>query len=221
MKHRLKGLLALVLSLVMVFALATNAWAAVTVGGVNMGDGTTTTYYKNGDSVGALTGGADNYNAMLWTDNGVLTLTLNNFAYNGSDGITATENLTIDLIGSNTVADTASATSGGAAVVVMGDLKITSGNDGSLNASSFDNDGIRASDITIDGANVSVGCNIGLKATGGIINIMRNSTVAIDADVKAIDCTSLNLNDDVSNGGSLWYRWTTTNGGTPNTSKLT
>ena len=221
MKHRLKGLLALVLSLVMVFALATNAWAAVTVGGVNKGDGTTTTNYKNGDSVGALTGGADNYNAMLWTDNGVLTLTLNNFAYNGSDGITATENLTIDLIGSNTVADTASATSGGAAVVVMGDLKITSGNNGSLNSSSSNNNGISANNITIDGANVSVGCNIGLKATGGIINIMRNSTVAIDADVKAIDCTSLNLNDDVSNGGSLWYRWTTTNGGTPNTSKLT
>ena len=205
MKHRLKGLLALVLSLTMVFALATNAWAAVCIGGQELASGV------------AFSGaqGTATY------DDATSTLTLENFAYNGSDGITATENLTIDLIGSNTIVDTAFATSGGAAVVVTGDLTITSENNGSLNASSDNNNGISANNITIDGANVSVGCNIGLKATGGIINIMKNSTVAIDADVKAIDCTTLNLNDDVSNGGSLWYRWTTTNGGTPNTSKLT
>ena len=36
MKHRLKGLLALVLSLTMVFALATNAWAAVRIDNVEL-----------------------------------------------------------------------------------------------------------------------------------------------------------------------------------------
>lgn len=222
MKHRLKGLLALMLSLVMVFALATNAWATVWIGGVEMGDGTRTTYYKNGDSVGALTGGANDYNAMLWTDNGVLTLTLNNFAYNGSDGITATENLTIDLIGSNTVADTASATSGGAAVVVMGDLTITSENNGSLNASSANNNGIRANDITIDKADLTIGCLYGLNADhgAGIVTISNGSKLTINATTGAINCATLNLNDDVTSGGSLWYQWTTTNGGTPNTSKL-
>lgn len=219
MKHRLKGLLALVLSLVMVFALATNAWAAVCIGGQELASGV------------AFSGaqGTATY------DDATSTLTLENFINcseiaignecpHGSDyhiGIYAAYPLTINLIGSNTIVDTASATSGGAAVVVTGDLTITSENNGSLNASSDNNNGISANNITIDGANVSVGCNIGLNATGGIINIMRNSTVEIDADGKAIDCTTLNLNDDVSNGGSLWYRWTTTNGGTPNTSKLT
>lgn len=219
MKHRLKGLLALVLSLVMVFALATNAWAAVSIGGQELASGV------------AFSGaqGTATYN------DATSTLTLENFincseiaigneCTHGIDshiGISAAYPLTINLIGSNTVVDNASATSGGAAVVVTGDLTITSENDGSLNASSVNNNGISANNITIDGANVSVGCNIGLNATGGIINIMKNSNVAIDADGKAIDCASLNLNDDVNNGGSLWYQWTTTNGGTPNTSKLT
>lgn len=208
MKHRLKGLLALVLSLTMVFALATNAWATVTVGGHTFNE--TNGYTVSGDQ------GTATY------DPATSTLTLNNFAYNGSDGITATENLTIDLIGSNTVADTASATSGGA-VVVVGDLKITSENNGSLNASSSNNNGISANNITIDKADLTVGCLYGLNAAHGTgtVTISNGSKLTINATTGAINCRTLNLNDDVNNGGSLWYRWTTTNGGTPNTSKLT
>ena len=207
MKHRLKGLLALVLSLMMVLGLMTCAWAA-TATSVEIGNsvtlGSANPYWKNDGT----TASANDYNAYFDAATGILTL--KNFVYEGTYGINADGNLAINLIGSNTVADTASATSGRAAVVVMmGDLTITSENNGSLNASSDNNNGISANNITIDGANVSVGCNIGLNATGGIINIMRNSTVEIDADGKAIDCTTLNLNDDINIGGSLWYQWET------------
>lgn len=166
MKQRLKGLLALVLSLVMVFALATNAWAMVWIGSTSMGDGTTTTYYYNGTN-GAQGSTSDtdtgNWNAKVERINGVQTLTLNNFAYNGSDGITATENLTIDLIGNNTV--TYSGSSGNASVSVNGNLTITSSDpsakltaDFNTNSGNANGGGIEATNVTISGGTV--------KATG-------------------------------------------------------
>ena len=179
MKHRLKGLLALVLSLTMVFALATNAWATVTVGGVEMGDGITTTYYYNGTN-GAQGSTSDtdtgNWNAKVERINGVQTLTLNGAnisdTYYGS-AISANGDLTINLIGDNTV--THNDSGGIAAIHVDGDLTIKEGrDDGSLTASDTgtNSDGILASGkVTIESGNVT--------AEGGCNGIYAGETVTI------------------------------------------
>lgn len=213
MKSRLKGLLALTLSLIMVFALATNAWAMVWVSGIDMGDGTATTYYKNGDSVGALTGDANDYNAMLWTDNGVLTLTLNNYAYEGSSGITAYSDLTIDLIGNNTV--TYSSDSGNASIFVTGDLTITSSDpsatltaDADTNLGYTNGGGIDATSLTIKGGTISataIGTNsYGIEATnavtisGGEVNATGgNSGISANAvSISGGEVTATGTNGD-------------------------
>lgn len=182
MKHRLKGLLALVLSLVMVFALATNAWATVTVGGVNMGDGTTTTYYYNGTNgaQGSISDtDAGNWNAKVERINGVQTLTLNNFVYDGDHNIYSDGNLTLNLIGNNAVTY---GESGAAAVHVTGNLTIKGDNGSSLTVSGTYSitDGIHADNVTVESGTVTaVGEKYGLSASN--VNI-KGGTVTATGD---------------------------------------
>lgn len=275
MKHRLKGLLALVLSLVMVLSMVTVSTASqpsdsgsapteyhVSVGGTKV---------TSANATNVLSDGKVSY------DPDTNTLTLNNFTYSGDKiGISATEDLIIKLIGENNTITTTSdfginvsgdlTINGTGVLTAVGDkyglsasnVTISGGtvkatgekygifayNDGhsggmkvaisggSVEANATNDTGsigiyAPGGEIAISGDNtqVTVGCATGLKAS--TVNILENSTVNITtyatapAVGKAIDATTLNLNDDVNNGGSLWYRWTTTNGGTPNTSKLT
>ena len=177
MKHRLKGLLALVLSLVMVFATATSAWAAVRIGNVYMGDGTDPAYYKNGDTDTA-TGTESDYNAMLWLDGENLTLTLRNFTLEdgaNDSAISSSQGLTLNLIGESEVTASYAGVSGGTtAIDINGDLTIEG--TGSLTASGTDK-GISVNSITISGGDVTVtGNNYGIygyesvSITGGKVN---------------------------------------------------
>ena len=137
MKHRLKGLLALVLSLVMVFALATNAWAAVWINNVEL----------NQENNYSVKGTNDQGTATY--DPATSTLTLNNFAYNGYYSIYSDGNLTLNLIGNNEVTYGAS---GAAAIFVYGNLTIAG--TGSLTASGT-SEGIYADNVTIESGTVT------------------------------------------------------------------
>ena len=147
MKHRLKGLLALVLSLTMVFALATNAWAAVWIDNVELKQ-------ENNYSVkGTNDQGTATY------DPDTNTLTLNGFAYSDTDGIRSDSNLIIKLIGVNSVTASDTASSNGAtAITVYGNLTIKGDNGSSLTASGTSR-GIDAGNVTIESGKVT--------ATGG------------------------------------------------------
>ena len=170
MKQRLKGLLALVLSLTMVFALATNAWAAVKIGNVYMGDGIDPAYYKNGDTTTA-SGSASDYNAMLWMDGGKLTLTLNNFTMVDNshyEAISSDQDLTLNLIGDNKI--TASYGSGAVAVSVTGKLAIEG--TGSLNADGTDSGLSASSGVDISGGEVTAkGDKYGIISRTGNVSI--------------------------------------------------
>lgn len=214
MKHRLKGLLALVLSLVMVLSM-------VTVGSASQqsGSGSEPTTYpvKIGDvefasnnlvidstDIAGVTGSA----TYVPTDGtNPATLTLNNFVleYNNYSAIKATGDLTINLKGTNTVSTTTEGSySGGDAILVNGDLTIKGENGGSLNASSDVHDSISANNITIDKANLTVGCLYGLNADHGTgtVTISNGSKLTINATTGAINCSTLNF-------GGNWYQWST------------
>ena len=174
MKQRLKGLLALVLSLVMVFALATNAWAAVKIGGVEV---EADKYWKYDQNSGNMwtQGDADNYNVYL--KNG--TLTLNEFVYNGNSNIYSDGNLTLNLIGNNAVTY---GESGAAAVHVTGNLTIKGDNGSSLTVSGTYSitDGIHADNVTVESGTVTaVGEKYGLSASN--VNI-KGGTVTATGD---------------------------------------
>lgn len=97
----------------------------VYINGINfpMGDGSTTTYYKNGIN-GGTAGSENDWNAKLYNDNGTLTLVLKGFEYYGDQiGIYATEDLKIVLEGIEN-----SITTESYGIWVKGDLEIT-GND--------------------------------------------------------------------------------------------
>ncbi|MBQ7088133.1 MAG: hypothetical protein IJN04_00615, partial [Clostridia bacterium] len=97
--------------------------------GANLGNGSTTVYYKNGDTSGNLTGTAEDYNAKLETVGGVATLTIKNLSVVGAAadhkyaGIYATTALTINVQGANSVtgADCSGMTYG---IYIGGDLTI-------------------------------------------------------------------------------------------------
>lgn len=144
MKHRLKGLLALVLSLMMVFALATNAWAMVWIGEKDIGDNSYWTYSNNEWS----TGSNQSYNVHLSGE----SLTLNGFAYSDTDGIFSNSDLTINLIGDNSVTASKTDSSGATAIIVDGNLTIDG--TGSLTASGT-NEGIHAGNVTIESGTVT------------------------------------------------------------------
>ena len=134
MKHRLKGLLALVLSLVMVFALATNAWAAVKIGGIELTSGVA----------------FDGAQGTATYDDTTKTLTLNGFEHECSgNGIESNENLTLQLLGDNKV----ESNSGGAGIFVDGGTLTIDGT-GSLTASGTGS-GIYAGNVTIESGKVT------------------------------------------------------------------
>ena len=219
MKQRLKGLLALVLSLVMVFALATNAWATVSIGGVEMGDGTTTTYYYNGtNGAQGSTSYTDtgNWNAKVERINGVQTLTLNNFSASGiyaygdltislnganniientsGDGIYFSDG-TLTIIGTGTVnisgtAEGISATSGGANVVISGGTVTASGT----------NNGILASNITISGGTVTAIGSNGDGIYANKVTISGGTVTATGSNDYGYGIYALESN---SNGGDI------------------
>lgn len=186
MKQRLKGLLALVLSLVMVFALATNAWAMVRIGGQDISENTYWTYSDNAWSVG----NDQSYNVHLSNN----TLTLNEFVYNGNSNIYSDGNLTLNLIGNNAVTYGAS---GAAAVHVTGNLTIKGDNGSSLTVSGTYpiTDGIHADNVTIESGTVT--------ATGGEAGISANNNVVITGGtVKATgDAYGIFANNVFNSGG--------------------
>jgi len=180
MKHRLKGLLALVLSLVMVFALATNAWAAVKIGGIELTSGVA----------------FDGAQGTATYDDTTKTLTLNGFEHECSgNGIESNENLTLQLLGDNKV----ESNSGGAGIFVDGGTLTIDGT-GSLTASGTGS-GIYAGNVTIesgkvtatgtngDGISASVKVTISggnVTAEGGWDGIYAGDTVSIsDGEVNA------------------------------------
>ena len=168
MKHRLKGLLALVLSLVMVFALATNAWATVWIGSNSLSD--------NGAFVSDGADGTATLN--ISTENGVevYTLTLNNFTFEDtlqSSAISSNQDLTLNLIGENKVTASYTGSGGAVAVSVTGNLTIKGDNGSSLTVSGTYSitDGIHADNVTIESGTVT--------ATGGEAGISANNNVVI------------------------------------------
>ncbi len=172
MKHRLKGLLALVLSLTMVFALATNAWAAPAPSATSVKIGhsvtsvtlnSTNPYWKNDGTPAS----ANDYNAYFDAANGILTLydaniSVTNYAY----GIRANGNLTINLIGGNEVM---SAGESGGAYGVRCDGTLTIKGSGSL---------------TAVGANPDYPTGYGIYANSIVIT---EGTVIAQGKVRAVD----------------------------------
>lgn len=171
MKQRLKGLLALVLSLVMVFALATNAWAAVWIGSTELTSGVA----------------FDGNQGTATYDDTTKTLTLNNFVYEGTYGINADSDLTIDLIGNNKI--TYSSDSGNASIAIDGNLTITSSDpsaevtaDFDINRSGVNGGGIQAVDLSIKGGIVTaISTKDGIKA-GGDLTIKDATVTATGGD---------------------------------------
>ena len=122
----MKKILSVLLCICMVMTLIPATVMANEINGVYindinfpMGDGSTTTYYKNGGTAGS----ESDWNAKLYDDNGTLTLVLNGFEYNGEQtGIYATEDLKIVLEGINSITTTSTL---GYGIWVQGDLEIT------------------------------------------------------------------------------------------------
>lgn len=182
MKHRLKGLLALTLSLIMVFATATSAWGAVWVGGTKMN--ANSYYVKDGSgNIMEATGTAptDNY-AYYTVDSGTDNLTLRNFSAEGHSGsaVYSDSNLNINLIGDNTLSADSSA---GTAVVVAGDLEIRAEGTGASLTATGTTAGIYADgDVSISDATVTaIGTNNdshGIIAYNGDITIENAAVYA-------------------------------------------
>ena len=103
MKRLLSVLLCICMVMTLIPAMAMAASDTVYVGGYGMGDGTTTTYYKNGGAEGS----EQDYNAKLYADNGTLTLVIKDLAYEGAkNGVRAETELKIVLEGNNSITST-------------------------------------------------------------------------------------------------------------------
>lgn len=168
MKNRLKGLLALTLSLVMVLALATNAWA-ITVS-VNYHQ----SLHNDGDVATDYNGGTATLNIVTVDGVDTYVLTLDNFVSLYGSPLYADDSLTLKLIGTNAIA---AASGGSHAVNVIGDLTIEG--DGELSVIGKEDDshscGINAKNITINSGKVlATGTDIGIAAQ------MQDSTVTIN-----------------------------------------
>lgn len=188
MKQRLKGLLALVLSLVMVFALATNAWAAVWIGNVELNQG-------NSYSVKGANGqGTATY------DSATNTLTLNNFTIVDNshyEAISSDQDLTLNLIGENKI--TASYPgSGGVVVAVSVTGKLAIEGTGSLNA-----DGTYSGLSASRGVDISGGTVTAEGDVHGIISSTGNVSIT-GGEVEATGRNSgINANNITISGGEV------------------
>lgn len=182
MKNCLKGVLILTMSLVVVFATATAAWAAVWIDGTELTSGVA----FNGEE------GTATYDE----DNG--TLSLNNFVYSGTSGISADGALTIDLIGENRV----SAADGSA---VESNESLTIQGDGALYAEGKGEsyDGIMTyGDLTITGENTTVTakseCSNGITSYEDIT--IDNATVKAEGKYDGISAVDTYVDDDIYDG---------------------
>lgn len=154
MKHRLKGLLALVLSLVMVLGMVTVSTASQSSGG---GSASTTYPVKIG-GVELTSDNISSYAGISFTPTdgtNPATLTLNDFTYNGTEiGISADVDLIIKLIGENNTITTTS----DKGISVIGNLTIE-GSNGKVTATGVKY-GIYANSVTL------TGCSVTATATG-------------------------------------------------------
>ena len=185
MKSRLKGLLALVLSLVMVFALATNAWATVRIGNVELNQ-------ENSYSVkGANDQGTATY------DSATNTLTLNNFTMvddSHYEAIFSDQDLTLNLIGDNEI--TASYGSGAVVVSVTGKLAIEG--TGSLTADGTYSGLSASSDVDISGGKVTAEGDVyGIISSTGNVTITGGEVEATGRD------SGINANNITITGGTV------------------
>lgn len=188
MKHRLKGLLALVLSLVMVFALATNAWAVdynIWVSGTQVNDA---------NAANVLAGDAANDGKVSY-DAANNTLTLNGVTISGSgDVIKSNENLTLQLLGVNEV----ESNSGGAGIFVDGGTLTIDGT-GSLTASGTSS-GISADNVTIESGTVTATGTNGDGIYANKVTISGGTVTATGSNDYGYGIYAL---EDNSNGGDI------------------
>ena len=125
------------------------------------------------------------------------TLTLNNYNYTGTSGISSTGGLTINLVGINTIT-----TSGANSIYSTGALTITSDSNGSLTAENLTSGSVQTtiystSDITITG-NATVTAKI--NGTAQAINShSENGTITI-ADHATVTATNTNNTTTTENG---------------------
>ena len=126
----------MMLSLMPITAFAVSS--DIIVGGANLGDGSTTVYYKNGDTSGNLTGTAEDYNAKLETVGGVATLTIKNLsvAKTADAGIKSYVSLNLVLEGASSIAEKDEDESDCRGIFVNGDLIISG--DGVLSVTAGD-----------------------------------------------------------------------------------
>lgn len=234
MKHRLKGLLALVLSLVMVLSMVT-----VSTASQSSGNGSTPTTYPV--SIGGVDFASNNLVIDRTDIAGVTgsatyvpadganpaTLTLNNFVLENYhySAIYATENLTINLIGATNKVTSSSdgGYSGGMAIYVDGDLKITGDNNASLTAGgggqsagivSTGNTDLAGGAVTVNGTTGS-SCirNMSGKITisGGTVTVNgnsdRNSGIHAGSDITisggTVNAEGINSNGIYSANGTV------------------
>lgn len=207
MKHRLKGLLALVLSLVMVLGMVTVSTASqssdsgsapteyhVSVGGTKV---------TSANAANVLGDGKVSY------DPDTNTLTLNNFTFEDNtrrSAISSNQDLTINLIGDNSVTASNTNISGATAIIVDGNLTI-------------DGTGSLTADGTYSGLSASSGVDIsGGKVTAEGINsngiYSANGTVSITGgEVEATGRDSgINANNITITGGTVTAGSATDNG---------
>ena len=178
MKHRLKGLLALVLSLVMVLSMVTVSTASQSSGGGSA----PTEYHVSVGGTKVTSANAANVlgDGKVSYDPDTNTLTLNNFTFEDNtrrSAISSNQDLTINLIGDNSVTASNTNISGATAIIVDGNLTING--TGSLTASGI-SEGIHADNVTIESGEVTaVGEKYGLSASN--VNI-KGGTVTATGD---------------------------------------
>ena len=180
----------------------------IIVGGANLGDGSTTVYYKNGDTSGNLTGTAEDYNAKLETVGGVATLTIKNLsvAKTADAGIKSYVSLNLVLEGASSIAEKDDDSRNCRGIFVNGDLTISG--DGVLSvtagdAADDDSYGIYVNGtLTIKSGTINA---TGGAASGSSYGIYATSAVLIeDGTVNATGGTAGSAEGNVSCGIGAW-----------------
>ena len=175
MKRILSVLLCLCMVMTLIPAVAMAASDVVYVGGYAMGDGTATTYYKNGGTVGS----ESDYSAKLEKVGEVLTLTLNNFEYYGaSRGVDSSAKLRIVLEGTNNITST-----GDYGIYSNKDLEIVGADGSTLDVTSTNENAIMAYDVYM-GYNESITItDANIVATAGDVGIVASKALSITGSV--------------------------------------
>ena len=212
----------MMLSLMPITAFAVSS--DIIVGGANLGDGSTTVYYKNGDTSGNLTGTAEDYNAKLETVGGVATLTIKNLvvAKTADAGIKSYVSLNLVLEGASSIAEKDDDSWDCRGIRVDGDLTISG--DGVLSVTAGDAADDGSYGIYVNGALTIKSGTInatGGTASGGSYGIYATAVLIHDGTVNATGgsagVTCGIYSDDVRVTGGV----TVATGGTASGSALT